>query len=40
MEPTIYNLENAKLRSLGFTPEVELQDGIVRALKIIYENKK
>lgn len=40
MEPTIYNLENAKLKAIGFTPEVELQDGIVRALKIIYENKK
>lgn len=39
MEPTIYNLDNSKLKALGFTPEVELQDGIVRALKIIYEEK-
>ena len=37
MAPTIDNLNNNKLKSLGFTPEVELQDGIVRAVKNLYE---
>lgn len=40
MAPTLDNLENTKLKALGFTPETELQEGIVRAIKNLYEVKE
>ncbi len=40
MAPTVKVLDISKLKSLGISPEVELQDGIVKAAKILYESKK
>ncbi len=40
MAPTVKVLDISKLKALGFTPEVELQDGIVKAAKILYDIRK
>lgn len=39
MSPTKNILDNTKILSLGFTPKVDLQMGIVRSAKIMAENK-
>ncbi|MCH5303502.1 MAG: NAD(P)-dependent oxidoreductase [Ruminococcus sp.] len=39
MSVTLKILENTKLKSIGFEPKVDLQDGIVQSVKILLEEK-
>ncbi len=39
MAPTLKILENEKLKSIGFEPKVDLQNGIVNSVKIFLEEK-
>lgn len=39
MAPTVKVLDISRLKSLGFTPEVELKDAVVTTAKILYELK-
>lgn len=40
MAPTLKVLDISKLKALGFTPEVELPDGIIKSTKILFDLKK
>ncbi len=40
MAPTLDALDNSKLKSLGFTAKTDMQNGIVRSIKNLYEERE